>query len=279
MTDPLRPTIPEAGEVPERERDARVEELLLAGLDHYFVGQHELAISVWTRVLFLDRGHARARAYIERARSAIAERQREGEELLHTGAAAFDRGDAGAARTAPDLGGRARRAQRGGAGAARAARIASSRPACDPRARWRRHLAPMCKPPRTGQSVARPAPRGLPRACWPGSRRQGSWPWIASTRPDWFRSTPRGRRAADSRAEEPLPVPSPSEVWVARARGLYEDGRLARRAAARSGPDPSPADALRAAARAELELRARSSSSCCESARLQRRTRTAASAK
>jgi len=100
MTDPLRTDhLPEAGEVPERERDARVEDLLLAGLDHYFVGQHELAISVWTRVLFLDRGHARARAYIDRARSAIAERQREGDELVQTGAAAFDRGDAGEART------------------------------------------------------------------------------------------------------------------------------------------------------------------------------------
>ena len=87
MTDPLRSDRPRVGgRSSERDRDARVEELLLAGLDHYFAGQHELAISVWTRVLFLDRGHARARAYIERARSAIAERQREGEELLHTGA-------------------------------------------------------------------------------------------------------------------------------------------------------------------------------------------------
>ncbi len=100
MTDPLRTDhLAEGGEVPERERNARVEHLLLAGLDHYFSGQHELAISVWTRVLFLDRGHARAKAYIDRARSAIAERQREGDELLHTGAAAFERGDAGIART------------------------------------------------------------------------------------------------------------------------------------------------------------------------------------
>ena len=68
MTDPLRINpLPEGGDLPERERDARVEELLLAGLDHYFGGQHELAISVWTRVLFLDRGHARAKAYIDRA--------------------------------------------------------------------------------------------------------------------------------------------------------------------------------------------------------------------
>ena len=87
MTDALRSDRP--GDAPDRERDARIEELLLSGLDHYFAGQHELAINVWTRVLFLDRGHAQARAYIERARSALAERQREGDELLHTGAAAL----------------------------------------------------------------------------------------------------------------------------------------------------------------------------------------------
>src|SRR4051812_19259851 len=89
MADPLR----------EQEvAESRIEELLLAGLDHYFSGQHELAINVWTRVLFLDRSHARARAYIERARTAIAERQREGDELLHAGLAAFSRGEAVDAR-------------------------------------------------------------------------------------------------------------------------------------------------------------------------------------
>jgi hypothetical protein len=80
------------------ERDARVEQLLLQGLDAYFSGDYETAVHVWTRVLFLDRGHARARAYIERARSAQAERQRESEELLHRGVAAFDRGETGDAR-------------------------------------------------------------------------------------------------------------------------------------------------------------------------------------
>src|SRR5688572_21810310 len=99
MTDPLRSDQDAAAaELSGRERDARIEELLVVGLDHYFAEQYELAINVWTRVLFLDRGHARARAYIERARSAAAERQRKGDELLHTGVAAFDRGDAGAAR-------------------------------------------------------------------------------------------------------------------------------------------------------------------------------------
>jgi hypothetical protein len=61
------------------DRLALIEQLLLAGLDHYFTGQYEQAIHVWTRVFFLDRGHARARAYIERARCALAERQREAE--------------------------------------------------------------------------------------------------------------------------------------------------------------------------------------------------------
>lgn len=78
--------------------DARVEQLLLAGLDHYFAGRYEQAVHVWTRVLFVDRGHARARAYIERARSATAERQRQSEELLHRGTAAFDDGQVAAAR-------------------------------------------------------------------------------------------------------------------------------------------------------------------------------------
>src|SRR5215472_18890600 len=88
MSDPLR----------DQDTSSRIEELLLAGLDHYFSGQHELAISVWTRVLFFDRAHPRARAYIERARGAIAERQREGEELLQTGIAAFEQGETTRAR-------------------------------------------------------------------------------------------------------------------------------------------------------------------------------------
>ena len=40
----------------------------------------------------------RARAYIERARSALSERLRQSEELLHGGVEAFNRGDAGEAR-------------------------------------------------------------------------------------------------------------------------------------------------------------------------------------
>jgi hypothetical protein len=68
---------------PPLSRDQRIEELLLAGLDRYFAGELERAIQVWSRVFFLDRGHARARAYIDRARGAMAERQREAEARWH----------------------------------------------------------------------------------------------------------------------------------------------------------------------------------------------------
>src|SRR3954462_14545817 len=99
MSDPLRTGIPrEPHPATEAERDAKIEQLLLAGLDHYFAAQHEQAINVWTRALFLDRSHPRARAYIERARSALAERLRESEALLQQGAAAFHRGDGVEAR-------------------------------------------------------------------------------------------------------------------------------------------------------------------------------------
>ena len=87
---------PEAPAGPDR--DAKIEQLLLVGLDHYFAGRYEHAINVWTRALFLDRSHPRARAYIERARSALAEGQRESEELLQNGVAAFHRGDGDEAR-------------------------------------------------------------------------------------------------------------------------------------------------------------------------------------
>ena len=99
MSDPLRsetsrPTEPSSW----AEREAKIEHLLLTGLDHYFAAQYDQAINVWTRALFLDRNHARARAYIERARSAQAERQRESDALLHDGVDALRRGDSSEAR-------------------------------------------------------------------------------------------------------------------------------------------------------------------------------------
>jgi tetratricopeptide (TPR) repeat protein len=86
------------GPLSEAERAARIEELLLSGLDQYFGGQYEQAINIWTRVAFLERGHGRARAYIERARDALAEKQRECDELLHSGVAAYQDGNLDKAR-------------------------------------------------------------------------------------------------------------------------------------------------------------------------------------
>ena len=100
MSDPLRTdgSRTHADVASGSDRDAKIEQLLLVGLDHYFAARYELAINVWTRALFLDRSHARARAYIDRARSALAERQRESEELLQNGVAAFQRGEGDEAR-------------------------------------------------------------------------------------------------------------------------------------------------------------------------------------
>lgn len=91
MNDPLKAQ-------PGAEEEARIEHLLVTGLDHYFAGQYEQAINLWTRVLFLDRNHDRARAYIDRARSAQAERQRISEALVHQGLEAFDKGEVARAR-------------------------------------------------------------------------------------------------------------------------------------------------------------------------------------
>jgi hypothetical protein len=94
MSEPLR-TDPTTGrEVSSPEAPAvQIERLLLAGLDLYFAGQYQEAVNVWTRVAFLERGHGRARAYIDRARTAIAEQQRESDELFHQGRDAYDRGN------------------------------------------------------------------------------------------------------------------------------------------------------------------------------------------
>src|ERR1044071_10088187 len=97
MTEPQRTDF-KTPAAADPERATRIEELLVSGLDHYFAEDYEQAINVWTRVIFLDREHDRARAYIERARKAIAERQRQSEELLHEGVDAYRTGNVERAR-------------------------------------------------------------------------------------------------------------------------------------------------------------------------------------
>jgi len=79
-------------------RDGQIDALLDEGLDRYFAGRYEDAIHLWTRVLFLDRSHARARAYIERARTAVSELQRRSDELLQASRDLLEQGETEAAR-------------------------------------------------------------------------------------------------------------------------------------------------------------------------------------
>ena len=228
MADPLRDQDTSAALPPGRE--SRIEELLLAGLDHYFSGQYDLAISVWTRVLFLDRSHARARAYIERARGAVAERQREGEELLQTGAAAFARGDTDDARrlltSAVERGARPEEAL---AMLERLERLApadviDAETAAQPRVRrYTRRLMPGTTRERPAMHTATlllvlaigRAAGGLGMI----ARSSGVWPWG----PDLY---PAAAGDAASLAQDPLPVPSASEVSLARARTWSASGHL-----------------------------------------------------
>jgi hypothetical protein len=114
---PLPPAAPRdpADDAEGVDRDSRVEQLLLSGLDQYFAGRYEQAIDVWTRVAFLDRRNSRAKAYIDRARGLVAERQREVEALVQDGIAAYHAGKLAVARTlltrAVDRGGHSDTAQ------------------------------------------------------------------------------------------------------------------------------------------------------------------------
>src|SRR5262245_36680969 len=96
MADPRR--LDPVSQADAADRDSRVEALLVEGLDKYFNGRYEEAIHLWTRVLFLDRSHARARAYIDRARTAVAERQRRADQMLHESQTLMQQGETAAAR-------------------------------------------------------------------------------------------------------------------------------------------------------------------------------------
>jgi hypothetical protein len=231
MTDPLRSDRPASpADLQERDRDARVEHLLLAGLDHYFAGQYELAISVWTRVLFLNHGHARARAYMERARSAISERQRESEELLHTGVEAFARGDVAAARrlltSAVERGAPTEEAL------ALLDRLQRLEPGIPAAAGALMPLDRVTTVPVPVQSARAVAPRPS-RVRWVAAglaaglivAGTGAWLWFHGT-DAWMVQATTPRRATVAQDAEPVPVPAASEASLARARALQEKGRL-----------------------------------------------------
>ncbi len=232
MSDPLRTDGSRALDAAsEADRDAKIEQLLLVGLDHYFATQYESAIDVWTRALFLDRSHARARAYIERARSALAERQRESEELLQTGIAAFRRGDADEARRL------LRVAIEGGAPSEEALAVleqlnrldASASPPPPERSRRERRSAAVV---RGGQA----APRvGLGRAAsivfvlavvGAGAYAAVLWGPFAWQSLMGLRDAPAVSAPAPAAREVAPPVPRRGETALARARTLAAGGHL-----------------------------------------------------
>jgi len=210
--------------------DARIENLLVTGLDHYFAGEFEAAISLWTRVLFLDRTHDRARAYIDRARSAQAEKQRISEALVHEGLEAFDKGEVVRARALLSD------ALEQGASHDVALGVLGRIDRLDA---GTRHAAPSAPAVRR-----RSLPKPLPAADVNG-RRGTLALWLATAASivlvgavsfvlvapnglaDWFPvQATTGTRTAIIAPPSVLPLPSPTEAFVVQARSLFAGGKL-----------------------------------------------------
>ncbi len=237
MTDPTRradltPDGPSGG-------DPRVDALLIEGLEHYFDGQFEHAIHLWTRVLFLDRHHVSARAYIERARGAIAERQRRADESLQAAARLLDEGLAVEARvrltaviaaTGDDertaaLRLRLERFERANGGSQRIHAAPTEPPAW-----WRHGLALANYRIRLRYAVTAAAVLCLfVLGASPAVR---NWLGVASV-PDAPVQAP---------AVVVVPVPTTAEVALIRARALYARGRLAEALGALERVNPEQAE-------------------------------------
>lgn len=230
MSDPLRTDSSRALDAAsDADRDAKIEQLLLVGLDHYFAAQYEHAINVWTRALFLDRTHARARAYIERARSALAERQRESEELLQNGVAAFQRGEGPEARQL------LKAAIAGGAPAEEALAVldrldrleAGPAPQTpDVRRPGRRVAVPLAR-----DVIARPSRWTLMTFAVLVILAAGAAGAVSWAHPDWrtwvpLPIAPSASTAGPVSREITLPLPRHGETTLARANALALGGRL-----------------------------------------------------
>jgi len=261
VSDPLRSDSIDGSEPrgdSDSERDAKIETLLLTGLDHYFSFDYAQAIDVWTRALFLDRGHARARAYIERARSALAEQQRESEEMLHSGVAAFERGEMDAARQLLNAA-----VQRGGAHEVALAfltridRLSAAAPLAVASASTplRAPTPPAAVPSGRAGSRLLKAAFALAVAATVAYALT-SWDEVSRLLPSFNAASETGL-APKTPAQEPLVVPLGSESAMDRARALFASGRLhdALRALELIRPvDPLRGDADRLKAAIQREL-------------------------
>jgi tetratricopeptide (TPR) repeat protein len=230
--DPARSERPASDALTGPERDARIEQLLLTGLDHYFASDYDQAINLWTRVLFLDRHHDRARAYIERARSAQAERQRESEALMHEGIAAFTRGDVERARQlvadALDRGA-SRDLALGVLDRIERLDVVPAPPVPrHARRSWlpaRADVPAHAGEPRVRRKVAGATVLLIVAAV--GAAAVGVWGITVPDVSEWVfgRQSQRRPPAVVSTAEV-LPVPSASELYLSRSRAFFRSGRL-----------------------------------------------------
>lgn len=223
MTEPQRTDSARTPPSTDAERAARIEELLISGLDHYFGAEYEQAINIWTRVIFLDRDHNRARAYIDRARSAIAERQRESEELLHRGLEAYKAGEVERAR---DL---LTRAVDQGAPSDEALVLLGRME----RLEGAGFDAPLHRKRLPARRVADESTSATPRRTW-------SWVAVAaalvalsaavyfgaSRALSWLVDVPAAARPVAQTAAEPLPIVRSADTLLDRARDLYAGGHL-----------------------------------------------------
>jgi tetratricopeptide (TPR) repeat protein len=212
------------------DRDAKIEQLLLVGLDHYFAAQYDQAINVWTRVLFLDRSHPRARAYIERARSALAEKQRESEELLQSGVAAFRRGEGDEARRL------LRAAIDGGAPSEEALAVLDrldrfepgpASPASARSAPKGRHAAPRIVAGRSRSIAGAVATLVLAAGILVfGGYAAASWQRVERSVLSVFTDVPQRAHPVPVVPEHSLPLPRRGELMLSRARTLAATGHL-----------------------------------------------------
>jgi tetratricopeptide (TPR) repeat protein len=198
------------------ERDGRIESLLVEGLDRYFVGRYEEAVHIWTRVLFLDRSHPRARAYIDRARTALAERQRRSDELLHASQSLLEQGKTGDARQL---------LSEAVAATGDDERAAALRMRLDRIDRNAWH-APADHVSAAGGSA--PASSVTPAVWWTlvgATSLVTLWLIARLVFPAWQPIEPAAPAVAFTSA--PIDVPAPAEVALVRARTLFARGRLA----------------------------------------------------
>ena len=209
--------------------DARIEHLLVTGLDHYFAGEFEAAINLWTRVLFLDRNHDRARAYIDRARSAQAEQQRISEALVHQGLEAFDKGEVVRARALLSDAlnqGASHDVALGVLG--RIDRLDAGMKSVAPAPASRRRVFS-----RTSPSTAASQRRGAIALWWATAALMvlvGGITFVLVTPngfADWFPvQVTTSAPSAFVPPPAPLPVPSPTEAFLVQARALFAGGKL-----------------------------------------------------